>query len=158
MEGTRALLAEIQGLATSTGFGNPRRMATGFDYNRMSLILAVLEKRAGYYFANMDTYVNVVGGLRLDEPSVDLAVAMALVSSLKDSVIREDTVVLGEIGLAGEIRSVTGLEARINEAVRLGFTRCVVPYHGLQKLRTLPQDAEIIGVRDLRQAFEACTE
>lgn len=106
----------------------------------------------------MDTYVNVVGGLRLDEPSVDLAVAMALVSSLKDSVIREDTVVLGEIGLAGEIRSVTGLEARINEAVRLGFTRCVVPYHGLQKLRTLPQDAEIIGVRDLRQAFEACTE
>lgn len=106
----------------------------------------------------MDTYVNVVGGLRLDEPSVDLAVAMALVSSLKDSVIREDTVVLGEIGLAGEIRSVTGLEARINEAVRLGFTRCVVPYHGLQKLRVLPQDAEIIGVRDLRQAFEACTE
>ena len=158
MEGTRALLAEIQGLATSTGFGNPRRMATGFDYNRMSLILAVLEKRAGYYFANMDTYVNVVGGLRLDEPAVDLAVAMALVSSLKDTAIREDTVVLGEIGLAGEIRSVTGLEARINEAVRLGFTRCIVPYHGLQKLRTRPEGAEIIGVRDLRQAFEACTE
>ena len=158
MEGTRALLAEIQGLATSTGFGNPRRMATGFDYNRMSLILAVLEKRAGYYFTNMDTYVNVVGGLRLDEPAVDLAVAMALVSSLKDTAIREDTVVLGEIGLAGEIRSVTGLEARINEAVRLGFTRCIVPYHGLQKLRTRPEGAEIIGVRDLRQAFEACTE
>ena len=83
MEGSRPILAEIQGLASTTGFGNPRRMSTGFDYNRMSLLLAVLEKRAGYYFSNLDAYINVVGGLRLDEPAVDLAVAMALVSSLK---------------------------------------------------------------------------
>ena len=158
MEGTRALLAEIQGLATSSGFGNPRRMATGFDYNRTSMILAVLEKRAGFFFGNLDTYVNVVGGLRLDEPAVDLAVAMALLSSLKDKVIREDTVVIGEIGLAGEIRSVSNLEARVAEAVRLGFTRCVVPYHGLKKLGSFPERAELIGVQDVRQAFEACTE
>ena len=157
MEGTRALLAEIQGLATSTGFGNPRRMATGFDYNRMAMILAVLEKRAGYFFGNLDTYVNVVGGLRLDEPAVDLAVAMALVSSLKDTPIREDTMVIGEIGLAGEIRSVSNMEARIGEAVRLGFTRCVIPSHGLQKLSSVPDGAEIVGVKDIRQAFEACT-
>ncbi|MBR4887577.1 MAG: DNA repair protein RadA [Clostridia bacterium] len=158
MEGTRALLSEIQGLATSTGFGNPRRMATGFDYNRMSMILAVLEKRAGYFFGNLDTYINVVGGLRLDEPAVDLAVAMALVSSLKDVPVREDTMVIGEIGLAGEIRSVSNLEARVGEAVRLGFTRCVIPQHGLQKMHTIPEGAEVIGVKDIRQAFEACTE
>ena len=153
MEGTRALLAEIQGLATSTGFGNPRRI----DYNRMAMILAVLEKRAGYFFGNLDTYVNVVGGLRLDEPAVDLAVAMALVSSLKDVPIREDTMVIGEIGLAGEIRSVSNMEARIVEAVRLGFPRCVMPSHGLQKLASVPEGAEIVGVKDIRQAFEACT-
>ena len=89
MEGTRPILAEVQGLATSSGFGNPRRMSTGFDYNRMSLLLAVLEKRAGYFFSNLDAYLNVVGGLRLDEPAADLAVAMALVSSLKDVPVSE---------------------------------------------------------------------
>ena len=123
----------------------------------LAMILAVLEKRAGYFFGNLDTYVNVVGGLRLDEPAVDLAVAMALVSSLKDVPIREDTMVIGEIGLAGEIRSVSNMEARIVEAVRLGFTRCVIPSHGLQKLASVPEGAEIVGVKDIRQAFEACT-
>ena len=158
MEGTRPILAEIQGLATTSGYGNPRRMATGFDYNRMALILAVLEKRAGYYFSNLDAYVNVVGGLRLDEPSVDLAVAMSLVSSLKDIPIREDTVVFGEVGLAGELRSVSHADLRIAEAARLGFTRCVLPYHGLKSLspsRT-PQ-MEIIGAKNIREAFEAAT-
>ena len=100
MEGSRPLLAEIQGLATTSGLGTPRRMSTGFDHNRLALILAVLEKRAGFYFSNLDTYVNVIGGLRLDEPAVDLAVAMALISSLKDTPVREDTVVFGEIGRA----------------------------------------------------------
>lgn len=158
MEGTRPILAEIQGLATTSGYGNPRRMATGFDYNRMALILAVLEKRAGYYFSNLDAYINVVGGLRLDEPSVDLAVAMSLISSLKDTPIREDTVVFGEIGLAGELRSVNHVDQRIGEAARLGFTRCVLPYHSLKNLgASRTQGMEIIGAKNIRAAFEAAT-
>jgi len=155
MEGTRPILAEIQGLATSTGFGNPRRMATGFDYNRMNLLLAVLEKRAGFYFSNLDAYVNVVGGLRLDEPAADLAVAVSLISSLKDLSIREDTVVFGEVGLAGELRSVNHLNARISEAGRLGFRRCVLPWHCLKSAHSKAGEIELIGVKNLRDAFEA---
>lgn len=156
MEGTRPILAEIQGLATTSGFGNPRRMATGFDYNRMALILAVLEKRAGYYFSNLDAYINVVGGLRLDEPAVDLAVALALVSSLKDSVIREDTAVFGEIGLTGELRSINRAELRISEAARLGFTRCIVPYHNCKNL-TGKTEIQVLGARTIREAHELAT-
>lgn len=157
MEGTRPLLAEIQGLATTSGFGTPRRMSTGFDYGRMALILAVLEKRAGFYFSNLDAYLNVVGGLRIDEPAVDLAVAMALVSSLKDMPIRDDTVVFGEIGLAGELRSVSHIEARVSEAFRLGFTRCVLPYHSVKNMdRKRFEGMELLGVRNVREAFEAC--
>ena len=156
MEGSRPILAEIQGLATTTGYGNPRRMATGFDYNRMSLILAVLEKRAGYYFSNIDTYINVVGGLRLDETAVDIAVGMALVSSLKDVVIPDYAIAIGEIGLAGEIRAVNHISQRVSEAARLGFKRIVVPYHNLKDIK-INGDFEIIGVRNIRQAFEALT-
>lgn len=157
MEGTRPLLAEIQGLATTSGFGTPRRMSTGFDYGRMALILAVLEKRAGFYFSNLDAYLNVVGGLRIDEPAVDLAVAMALVSSLKDTPIRDDTVVFGEIGLAGELRSVSHIEARVSEAFRLGFTRCVLPYHSMKGIDLKRfSGVELIGVRNVREAFDAC--
>lgn len=156
MEGTRPILAEIQGLATTTGYGNPRRMSTGFDYNRMSLILAVLEKRAGYYFSNTDTYINVIGGLRLDETAVDIAVAMALVSSLKDVVIPEYALAIGEIGLAGEIRAVNHITQRVSEAVRLGFKRIVVPNHNLKDLKSY-DNAEIIGVKNVREAFEALT-
>lgn len=156
MEGTRPILAEIQGLATTSGFGNPRRMATGFDYNRMALILAVLEKRAGYYFSNLDAYVNVVGGLRLDEPSVDLAVALALISSLKDTVIREDTVAFGEIGLTGELRSINRAELRIAEAARLGFTRCIVPHHNKKNLVS-NAEIEVLGARTIREAYELAT-
>ena len=156
MEGTRPILAEIQGLATTTGYGNPRRMSTGFDYNRMSLILAVLEKRAGYYFSNTDTYVNVVGGLRLDETAVDIAVAMSLVSSLKDVVIPADAIAIGEIGLAGEIRAVNHISQRVSEAARLGFKRIVVPHHNLKDIK-LKGDFEIIGVKNVRQAFEVLT-
>lgn len=156
MEGSRPILAEIQGLATTTGYGNPRRMSTGFDYNRMSLILAVLEKRAGYYFSNTDTYINVVGGLRLDETAVDIAVAMALVSSLKDVVIPENSIAIGEIGLAGEIRAVNHIVQRVTEAKRLGFERIIVPYHNLKDLKNI-KDVQIIGVNNVRQAFEALT-
>lgn len=155
IEGSRPILAEIQGLATTTGFGNPRRMATGFDYNRMSLLLAVLEKRAGYYFSNLDAYVNVVGGLRLDEPASDLAVAMSLVSSLKDVPISDDAIVFGEIGLAGEIRSVTHIDARISEAERLGFKKCILPFHNLKQINAKYNDIKLIGVKNVREAFEA---
>ena len=157
MEGTRPILAEIQALATATGFGNPRRMCTGFDYNRMNLIIAVLEKRAGYYFTNTDAYVNVVGGLRLDETAVDLAVAMALVSSLKDVPIADDAIAFGEVGLAGEIRSVSHAQQRVNEAVRLGFQRIIVPAHNMKDI-TVPEGAQIIPVKNVRQAFEAISE
>lgn len=157
MEGTRPILAEIQALAASTGYGNPRRMCTGFDYNRMNMILAVLEKRAGYYFNNTDAYVNVIGGLRLDEPAVDLAVAIALISSLKDMPINEEAIAFGEIGLAGEIRSVSHVQQRINEAVRLGFCRIIIPYHNKKDI-TASEGVEIIPVRDVRKAFEAVCE
>ena len=157
MEGTRPILAEIQALAAATGFGNPRRMCTGFDYNRMNLIIAVLEKRAGYYFTNTDAYVNVVGGLRLDETAVDLAVAMALISSLKDVPLSDDAIAFGEIGLAGEIRSVSHAQQRVNEAVRLGFRRIIIPAHNMKDI-TAPDDAQVIPVRNVRQAFEAISE
>ena len=154
MEGTRPILAEIQALATATGFGNPRRMCTGFDYNRMNMIIAVLEKRAGYYFTNTDAYINVVGGLRLDETAVDLAVAIALISSLKDIPVNENAIAFGEIGLAGEIRSVSHVQQRVNEAVRLGFSRIIIPYHNRKDI-IIPESVEIIPVRDVRKAFEA---
>ncbi|MBQ7521866.1 MAG: DNA repair protein RadA [Clostridia bacterium] len=158
MEGTRPILAEIQGLVTTSGFGNPRRMSTGFDYNRMNLILAVLEKRAGYFFSNCDTYINVVGGLRLDEPAVDLAVAMSLVSSLKDTAISENAIAFGEIGLAGEIRGVSQSQARISEAVRLGFRKIVLPYQNVKTIKkSLYSDVDIVGVKNIREAFEHMT-
>lgn len=157
MEGSRPILAEIQGLATTSGFGTPRRMSTGFDYNRMTLILAVLEKRAGFYFSNLDTYLNVVGGLRLDEPAVDLAVAVALISSLKDTPVREDAVVFGEIGLAGELRNVSHVEQRIAEAARMGFQRCILPYHSLKNLGKTASGIEVIGAKNIREAYDAAT-
>ena len=157
MEGTRPILAEIQALAASTGFGNPRRMCTGFDYNRMNMIIAVLEKRAGYYFTNTDAYINVVGGLRLDETAVDLAVAIALISSLKDVPINENAIAFGEIGLAGEIRSVSHVQQRVNEAVRLGFTKIIIPAHNKNDITKI-YGAEIIPVKNVRQAFEVISE
>lgn len=158
MEGTRPILAEVQGLVCSSGYGNPRRMATGFDFNRMSLLLAVLEKRAGFYFSNADAYLNIVGGLRLDEPAVDLAVAIALVSSLKDKPIDERTLAFGELGLAGEIRAVSHCELRISEAQRLGFKRCIVPYYSLKNINKANYpEIEIIGVRNIREAFSVIT-
>lgn len=158
MEGSRPILSEIQGLATSSGLGTPRRMSTGFDYNRMSLILAVLEKRSGFFFSNADVYVNVVGGLRLDEPAVDLAVALALISSLKDIAINEYALAFGEIGLAGELRSVSHAESRIIEAARLGFNVCVLPYYSLKSISNSDKlGIKLIGVRTVREAFDAIT-
>ena len=135
MEGTRPILVDVQALVTKTGFGTPRRTSTGFDYNRMSLIIAVLEKRAGYFFGNLDTYVNVVGGLRLDEPAADLSIAIALVSSLRDKPIDDGLVAFGELGLAGEVRSVSHTVSRIMEADRLGFSKCIVPAQSLKEIK-----------------------
>ena len=155
MEGSRPILAEIQALATTSGFGNPRRMATGFDYNRMNLLLAVLEKRAGYYFSNLDAYLNVVGGLHLDEPACDLGVAMALVSSLKDVPLADDAVVFGEVGLTGEIRSVMHVEQRISEAERMGFQKCILPWYSLKQVNANHCEMKLIGVKNVRDAFAA---
>ena len=156
MEGTRPLLAEIQGLVSATGFGNPRRITNGFDYNRLAMLIAVLEKRAGYFFANMDTYINIVGGMKLDEPSLDLTIVMALVSSLKDYALRDDVLAFGEVGLAGEIRGVSHCEQRIKEASRLGFNRCIIPKTNYKNIsETLKAEIEIIPVRTIREAFEA---
>uniref|UniRef100_UPI004026013C DNA repair protein RadA n=1 Tax=Eubacterium sp. TaxID=142586 RepID=UPI004026013C len=159
MEGTRPILAEVQGLVTATGFGTPRRMSTGFDYNRMAMILAVLEKRGGYYFNSMDAYINVIGGLKLDEPAADLTVAMALISSLKDVVVQENSIAFGEIGLAGEIRAVNNCEQRVSEALRLGFDKCIIPFHNYKSLsKSVKVNADIIPVRSVREAFKALTE
>jgi DNA repair protein RadA/Sms len=156
MEGSRPIMAEVQSLVTPTGFGNPRRMASGIDYNRMAMLIAVLEKRAGYFIGNMDCYVNIIGGLKIDEPAADLSVALAIVSSLKDYAVAEDVLAFGEIGLGGEIRAVSNCEQRIKEAAKLGFRRCVVPKYNLQKLKnTLKEDIEVIGVSNIRQAFDA---
>lgn len=156
MEGTRPLLAEIQALVTPTSYGNPRRMSNGFDYNRMAMLIAVLEKRGGYFLSNMDAYINVVGGMKLDEPALDLTIAMALVSSLKDYAIRDDVLAFGEIGLAGEIRAISHCEQRVHEAARLGFCRCIVPRHNLKSIpKELTEKIEVVGVRTIRQAFEA---
>ncbi len=153
IEGTRPILAEVQGLVTPSGFGNARRTATGFDYNRLTLLLAVLEKRVGMYFSNSDTYVNIVGGMKLDEPAADLAVAMALVSGFKDIAIDENLIAFGEIGLSGELRSVPRAQSRINEAARLGFTKCLLPKSCIKQISACPDSLELIGVTSLRQAI-----
>lgn len=156
MEGSRPILAEVQGLVASSNYGNARRMSTGFDYNRMSMLLAVLEKRSGYFFSNCDAYINVVGGLRLDEPATDLSVAIALISSLKDTPIRDDTLVIGEIGLGGELRTVSYCEQRIKEAERLGFKRVIIPRHNLKTLSDgFKGNIEIVGARNVNEAFNA---
>lgn len=155
MEGSRPVLAEVQGLVSSSGFGTPRRMCTGFDYNRMALLLAVLEKRAGYFFSNLDAYINIVGGLRLDEPAADLAVAISLVSSLKDKVIDPSAVAFGEVGLAGELRAAVRADARIAEISRLGFKRVILPYQNMRSLHGKDFGIELVGVKSVRQAYEA---
>lgn len=153
IEGTRPILAEVQSLVSSTGFGNARRMATGYDYNRLNLMLAVLEKRLGLYFSNQDTYLNIVGGLRLFEPAADLAVAMSLVSGLRDIPLDPNTIVFGEVGLSGEIRTVPRAQLRITEAARLGFTKCILPKASLKQIIKCPESMEIIGVRNLADAI-----
>ncbi|OAT85185.1 DNA repair protein RadA [Desulfotomaculum copahuensis] len=153
LEGTRPLLVEIQALVSPTGFGMPRRMAAGVDYNRVALIMAVLEKRVGLHLGSHDAYVSAVGGVRLDEPAADLGVALALASSFRDRPVAEGTVVAGEIGLTGEIRPVSGVDRRVQEASRMGFKQCILPRGNLVQING-SGSLKIAGVETLAQAVE----
>lgn len=152
MEGTRPILAEVQALVSKTGFSAPRRMSTGFDFNRAALLIAVIEKRGGYFFGNLDAYINIVGGLKLDEPAADLPVVLALASNLLDKPVPDNVAAFGEIGLAGEIRSVMHVQARVNECARLGFTKLILPKASMKGL-TVPPDVELVPVSNLPQAI-----
>lgn len=154
MEGSRPILAEVQALVTKSGFGTPRRMATGIDYNRMAIIIAVLEKRLGFFFGTLDVYINIVGGLRLDEPAADLSIALALYSSLTDKAVDGKLIAFGEIGLGGEIRNVSHISQRISEAERLGFNKCLVPKQSLLGINTSKFKMEIVEITSLKQAFD----
>ena len=153
MEGTRPLIAEIQALVSPTAFPAPRRTTNGIDYNRMCLIIAVLEKRLGLKFYQNDVYLNVIGGLKLDEPASDLSVAMALISSMTDRIIPDSLIAIGELGLAGECRAVSNLEQRVKEAARLGFTHAIVPYRNIEKRPLTCAGIEIVPVRGVYEVL-----
>ena len=154
MEGTRPLIAEIQALVTPTAFPAPRRTSNGLDYNRMCLILAVLEKRLGLKFYLNDVYSNVIGGLRVDEPASDLATAMALISSLTDKIVPDTTIAIGELGLSGECRAVGNLEQRVKEAARLGFTCAIVPLRNMEMRKLQVEGIEIVPIRGIYEALK----
>ena len=154
MEGTRPLLVEVQALASPTSFPQPRRTANGVDFNRLLLLTAVLGRRGGFRLSDQDVFVNVVGGLRISEPAADLAVALAIASSLKNAPVPADLAVVGEVGLSGELRSVSQLPRRLNEAAKLGFTRCIVPRGRAASAVTPPAGIEVIGARTLNQALD----
>ena len=153
MEGTRPILAEVQALVSKTTFNVPRRTADGFDFNRAALLLAVAEKRAGMKLNIFDAYINVIGGLRLDEPGADLPVILAIASSYRDAVIPDDLVAIGEVGLTGEIRSVSHMNQRLGEVARLGFKKVIIPRGGAEKLE-IPAGLTVYRVRNLREAIE----
>lgn len=155
MQGTRPIITEIQSLVTKTVFPTGKRTADGFDHNRMGLLIAVLEKRMGLKFYENDVYLNVAGGLRLDEPSADLSIAMALISGITDRVIPDDLIAFGEIGLSGEVRAVSHIDYRVKEAVRLGFTKIVLPKKNIVSSLQVPENVELIGVNNIYQAL-AC--
>jgi len=153
MEGTRPLLVEIQGLTSATQFGNARRNPNGVDYNRLMMLAAVLTRRAGVKLVEQDIYVNVVGGMKIDEPAADLAVAAAIASSMKDLPVRADAVLIGEIGLAGELRLPAQMQTRLREAQKLGFKTAIVPKR-LRKAEPWPENIKIIECRSVREALE----
>jgi DNA repair protein RadA/Sms len=153
MEGTRPVLVEIQALIAPTSFNYPRRMATGIDHNRVSLLMAVLEKRVGLLLQNQDAYLKVAGGVKLDEPAIDLAVAVSIVSSFRDKPTRSTDCIIGEVGLTGEVRRVTRIEQRVREAEKLGFSRVIIPAHNLGGWNTSGK-IEVVGVSTVEEALE----
>ena len=153
MEGARPVLAEVQALLTPTAFGNPRRSTNGFDYNRAMLLMAVLEKRGGLAVNTCDAYVNVIGGLNLDEPGADLAAILALASSFRDKPVPADLVAVGEVGLTGELRAVSAINQRLAEIHRLGFEKCLVPKGRGKQAVVAPEGLQLIPVRNIREAL-----
>ncbi|MDY2996201.1 MAG: DNA repair protein RadA [Faecalimonas sp.] len=153
MEGTRPILIEIQALVCSSNFGMPRRTAAGTDYNRVNLLMAVLEKRVGIHLSNYDAYVNIAGGIKMNEPAVDLGIVMAIVSSYKNQPIDEKTIVFGEVGLSGEVRAVNMPEQRVVEAKKLGFTTCIMPEVSREVVKNI-KGIKIIGVKTINEALQ----
>lgn len=153
MEGSRPVLAEVQALVTKTTFNVPRRASDGFDFNRAVLLMAVSEKRAGLRMSQFDAYINVIGGLQLDEPAADLPVILAVASSYRDQPISDDLVAIGEVGLTGEIRAISNISQRLAEVVRLGFKKCMIPRNGSEKA-IIPEGLEVLRVRNVREAIE----
>ncbi|MBS6646621.1 MAG: DNA repair protein RadA [Clostridiaceae bacterium] len=153
LEGTRPILLEVQALVTDTSFNMPRRTAAGTDYNRVNLLMAVLEKRCHYQMGHMDAYINIAGGMKMNEPAIDLAIVMALVSSYKDRPLDGKTIVFGEVGLSGEVRAVSMAEQRVNEAVKLGFETCILPQVCLDKMKKKGK-INLLGVSSVREAME----
>ena len=153
LEGTRPIMVEIQALVCDSNFGMARRTAAGTDYNRVNLLMAVLEKRAGIHMSGSDAYVNVAGGIKVSEPALDLGIVMALVSSFKNRAIDEKTVIFGEVGLAGEVRAVSQAQQRVNEAVKLGFKTCILPGVCLKNIKKNDK-IEIIGVNNVQEAIK----
>ena len=153
MEGLRPILAEIQVLAAKSGFSAPRRMSKGYDFNRMVIIIAVLEKRAGLFFGALDVYLNVVGGFSVDETAGDLAVALALYSGLLDKPLDPHLIAFGEIGLGGEVRAVNNIQTRIKEAERMGFETCILPKQSLKEIKEADFDIKLVGVSNIGEAF-----
>lgn len=154
MEGMRPILAEVQVLAAKSTFAAPRRMAKGYDFNRMSIIIAVMEKRAGMFFGNLDVYLNVVGGFRIDETAGDLAAAMCLYSGTLDKPLPESMIAFGEVGLGGEIRAVSNAAQRVKEAERMGFEICVLPKQSLLGINAENYNMKLVGVSNIKEAFE----
>lgn len=155
MEGTRPMLIEVQALLAPTPFGLPKRTGIGIDYNRLALLMAVLEKRGGLSISNQDAYVNIVSGIKVNEPAADLGIALAVASSYKNVPISKDLVAIGEIGLTGEVRSVSSVEKRIKEVEKLGFKTCIVPENSKKQLK-IETKINIIGVKDVREALKVC--
>lgn len=152
MEGTRPILLEIQALVCESNFGMPRRTAAGTDYNRVNLLMAVLEKRIGYRLANYDAYVNIAGGIKISEPALDLGIVMAIVSSYKNRPIEEGTIIFGEVGLSGEVRAVSMPEQRVAEAKKLGFKTCIMPAVSAESVKNI-QGIRIVGVKNINEAI-----
>ena len=154
LEGVRPILVEVQSLVTPTAFGMPRRTSIGYDLNRLIVLLAVLEKRCGFTLGNKDVYVNVIGGLKVNEPACDLSMAVAIVSNLKNRVVPADMVILGEVGLTGNVRSIPRIEQRISEAKKLGFTKFVIPDGNLRQVKTKNSELQIRGVKTIQEAMQ----
>lgn len=150
LEGTRPILVEIQALVSKTNFGMPRRTAAGTDYNRVNLLMAVLEKRLGYPLSDYDAYVNIAGGLKISEPALDLGIVIAIISSYRDRIVDDRTIVFGEVGLSGEVRAVSNPEQRVMEAVKLGFDTCIMPQVSLESIKK-PDGIKLIGIKNIKE-------